>query len=984
MTPPDLVRLTTSRRDFVKLLGASVALAGLGACVREPDRKILPYVDTPPDVVPGVPLHYATVMTLDGYATGLLVESHTGRPTKVEGNPDHPASLGAAGVYEQASVLQLYDPHRARAVRAGRRRATWSAAASAFAPAALARRVGARGAGLRLLLPPTSSPLVASLLERVLVRWPDARVAFYAPLASDGAVAGTRTALGAPLVPQYDFRAADVVVSLDADFLSSGPFHLRWASHHGVRRRATPPCRLYVAEPVPTPTGTLADHRLPIAPAGIASLAATLLHAVAADPRVTGRVGAVPLPAPSGTLPADARAWASAAAADLAASPGRSIVLAGERQPAEVHAVVHALNAMLANAGATVWYTPPALVDAGSHAIGLDALATELDGRTVDTLVVLEGNPCYGAPADLDLPRRMRAVPNSLYLGAYADETARVTTWHVPAAHYLESWGDARAYDGTTSLVQPLIAPLHDGRTPAEVLAVLAGAGERSAHDLLFDAWRERHGAPPEAEAAWSDALRRGIVAGSALPRATPPPRWDAVARAQRGIADRAGPSRDTTEIVFLPSRGVYDGRFADNAWLQELPDPITKLTWDNAATMAPAHAARLGIVTGDVVALRLGPRTLDVPALLVPGQADGVVSLAIGYGRRGAEAVARGVGANANLLRASDAPHAATGLVIARTGRRHALALTQTHWSIEGRGPSVLGEPPASRPAASERAGAPEPQRKRRPLTLYEPGPPPKDGFGEDQWAMVIDLDACTGCSACVVACQAENNVPVVGKEGVLDSREMHWLRIDRYVDGPLDAPRFETQPMLCQHCEKAPCEYVCPVGATVHSDDGLNEMIYNRCVGTRFCSNNCPYKVRRFNWFDYNAEVAETVRMAKNPQVTVRGRGVMEKCTFCVQRVRQAQRTAWLAGEPRTGPVVTACQQTCPTHAIVFGSLTDPESEVRRLFDDPRGFSALGELGTVPRVRYLARARSAPAPSADSPGAGAAGGGGGDDDDV
>ncbi|HEU4642365.1 MAG TPA: 4Fe-4S dicluster domain-containing protein [Gemmatimonadaceae bacterium] len=948
-----------SRRDFVRLLGASAALAGLGACVREPDRKIFPYVDAPPEVVPGEPLHYATAMTLDGFATGLVVESNAGRPTKVEGNPDHPASLGAAGIHEQASVLQLYDPHRARVVRGGGRRSSWGAVAAAFAPAALARRVGVRGGGLRLLLAPTASPLVGTLLGRVLARYPDARVTFYAPMVSAAPNAAARAVLGAALVPQYDFRAADVVVTLDADVLASGPFNLRWARDHAERRRARPAGSLYVAEPTPSPTGTVADHRIAATPAGIGALAAALLRAVQSDARFAARVGTGPLGEPP--LSQGERAWASAAAADLAGHAGRSIVAAGAGQPAEVHAIVHALNAALGNIGSTVWYTPSALLDAGDRERDLAALAAELRGGAVNTLVVLEGNPCYGAPADLALARGVRAVPNSLYLGAYADETARACTWHVPAAHYLESWGDARAYDGTASLVQPLIAPLHGGRTVAELLAVLAGEGTTSAHDLLREAWRASHGDGADADAAWSEALRRGVIAGTTLPRVTPAVRWDAVGRAHHALLERSTRPAGGLEIAFVASHAVHDGQFADNAWLQELPDPVTKLTWDNAALMAPALAARLGVASGDVVALRLGARTLDAPALVVPGQADGGITLAMGYGRTGAEAAARGVGVDANALRTWDAPYAATGLTIARTGRRHALAITQAHWSIEGRGESVLGQRVVRPESGGAEAPPVAPARKRRPLTLYEPPAPPAEGFGADQWAMVIDLDVCTGCSACVVACQAENNVPVVGKEGVLESREMHWLRIDRYIDGPADAPRFETQPMLCQHCEKAPCEYVCPVGATVHSDDGLNEMIYNRCVGTRFCSNNCPYKVRRFNWFDYNAELAETERMVKNPQVTVRARGVMEKCTFCVQRVRRAQMAAQLAGEPRTGPVMTACQQTCPTRAIVFGSLTDPASEVARAVGDPRAFSALGELGTVPRVRYLARARNA-----------------------
>ena len=956
--PPEWV----SRRDFLTLLGAGAAMAA-GACMRRPDKPILPYVEAPADVVPGMPLYYATAMPLDGYATGVLVRSNTGRPTKIEGNPDHPASLGASGALEQASLLELYDPHRAEAMRVGRRRATWDAFAAAFAPAALSRRVGARGAGLRVLMPPTTSPLTASLLGRLGEAYPDARTHFFAPLASPARIAAARTSLGAALVPQYDFRAADVVVALDADILATGPFHLRYAREWADRRRASPSAQLHVAEPTPSPTGTLAARRLGATWSAVAAIATALVDAVHRDARSTGRVSGT-TDASGGALTPDARAWVAAVAADLAAHAGHSIVVCGERQPSDVHVLTNALNDALGNVGTTVWYTPPAVLNDGGPDHDLSALATELRTGGVDTLVILDGNPCYGAPSDIELSRVVGAVHNTVYLGAYDDETARVSTWHLPAAHYLESWGDARAYDGTTSVIQPLIAPLHGGRTADEVLAVLAGQPNNSTHDLLRDAWNSARGqGAPTTESDWSEALRRGVVAGSAFARATPAVRGDAVAQARATVAAR-GVAREQIEIGFVPSHAVHDGRFADNGWLQELPDPVTKLTWGNAALMAPAMASRLGVATNDVVKLQVGDRALDTPVLVVPGHADGAVALAMGYGRQGGEAVARGVGVNANALRTSQAPHVAPSAAVSRTGRSHELALAQTHWAIEGRGSSIVGE---DGEAQRSTASSVQP-RKRRPLTLYEPKPPSRDGFGADQWAMVIDLDVCTGCSACVVACQAENNIPVVGKDGVMKSREMHWLRIDRYIDGPPDDPRFETQPMLCQHCEKAPCEYVCPVNATVHSEDGLNEMVYNRCVGTRFCSNNCPYKVRRFNWFDYNGEIAETERMAKNPEVTIRARGVMEKCTFCVQRIRDAQMASRLAGDPATGPVVTACQQSCPTQAIVFGSLTDPESEVSRQFGDPRSFSALDELGTVPRVRYLARRREAD--SSDSSG--------------
>jgi molybdopterin-containing oxidoreductase family iron-sulfur binding subunit len=933
-----------SRRDFVTLLGASMALAGLGGCVREPDRRILPYVSTPSGIVPGVPLHYATSMVLDGHATGLLVTSREGRPVKIEGNPSHPASLGASGALEQASLLQLYDPQRAPAPRAGRRRTTLGAARAALAPSALGRRVGVRGEGLQLLLEPTSSPLVVELLDRVRTRYPGARVSFFAPLASPAQLEAAQRAFGAPLLPHHDFRHADIVVALDADLLAQGPFHLRHAFDFAQHRAESREARLYVGETAPSPTGTLADRRVALAPSDVVRVAAALYSGIAAPP-------AAGAPDAAGSLPPALRDWVTLVARELAAHRGSSLVVAGERQPADVHLLVAALNDALRNVGRTVWYAAPVIVEAGEPSHDLARFATGLDSDT-DTLVILDVNAAYAAPGDLDLAQRIRAVPNSIYLGPYDDETARLTTWHLPASHYLESWGDARAYDGTLSLVQPLIAPLHESLSVPEVLAALAGDGAVSVHDLLRQHWRSV--AP--AGAKWEESLRLGFADGSALARVTPAVRQPAVADALRQVAT-VRRAADVVELSFTAGV-VHDGRFANNAWLQELPDPVTKLTWDNAAQLSPALAAREHLQSGDTVRLQRGARSVALPALVVPGHADDSVTIAVGYGRTGAEAVARGVGVSASALRSADAPFVATDVRLARIGGHRPLAITQQHWSLEGRAESVLGE------AAAAASTAGSMRRPRRPLTLYEPPAPPSTGFGADQWAMTIDLDRCTGCSACVVACQSENNIPVVGRDGVLDSREMHWLRIDRYVQDGDAAPRFVTQPMLCQQCEKAPCEYVCPVNATVHSDDGLNEMAYNRCVGTRFCSNNCPYKVRRFNWFDYNQELAETERMAKNPEVTIRARGVMEKCTFCVQRIRRAQADAELAGAGETGPVVTACQQACPTRAIVFGSLTNPAHEVTRLQDDPRRFAALGELGTLPRVTYLRReVRSTPA---------------------
>jgi molybdopterin-containing oxidoreductase family iron-sulfur binding subunit len=962
--PPDGV----SRRDFLKILGAGVAL-GMGACTRPPREKILPYADRPPEVTPGIPAYYATSMVLGGYATGLLVASHTGRPVKVEGNPGHPASLGAAGVYEQASPLQLYDPERGKGVLYRGQPATWGAlqAALGLAPPFRARW-GGRGEGLAFLLEPTSSPLLLTLLARVRDRFPAARVFFHGPARDDSAPRGALLAFGRPVHPRYDLSRAAVVVSLDADFLGGEmPYGLRYARDFAERRRIAGPGgvmnRLYVAEGMPSPTGALADHRLRLRTGEVRQAAAALLAALAEGGQV--RLPALPAAPEGSPVPPEVRAWAAAAARDLALHRGEGVVLAGGRQPPEVHALAHLLNEATGNLGRTAWVTEPVLAGVGEGDAGLRELAEAIRGGAVRTLVVLEGNPAYTAPADLGLAGLLRRVPQTVYLGLYADETAAACGWYVPAQHYLESWGDARAYDGTLSLVQPLILPLYpEARAPADLLAPFAGLGGSTPHDLLREGWRTRVGG--DFEAFWEAVLGRGFVPGTEAPPVAAAPRWDPALLGHAGRGEQAG-----IELVFPLDPSVYDGRFANLGWLQELPGPLSKLTWDNAALLSPRTARRFGVETGDVVELRLDGRRLRAPALVLPGQADDSVALSQGYGRAGAESLARGVGANANLLRSSAAPCFADGASVKRVldgGKpvRHALAITQAHGTQEGR-------PVALHATLEEYRRDPELARRERgrALSLYAP----VDYRGE-QWAMTIDLSLCTGCSACVVACQAENNVPVVGKEEVLRSREMHWLRIDRYFSGTEEDPQVVMQPMLCQHCEKAPCEYVCPVNATTHSPDGLNEMTYNRCVGTRFCSNNCPYKVRRFNWFDYNAEKPETERMLMNPDVTVRARGVMEKCTYCVQRIRRHQIDEQTGrADPLAHPLQTACQQACPTRAIVFGSLGDPASEVARMRREPRAYAVLHELGTEPRTRYLAKISNpaplpAPAPAPETGG--------------
>ncbi|HKT59127.1 MAG TPA: 4Fe-4S dicluster domain-containing protein, partial [Gemmatimonadales bacterium] len=620
------------------------------------------------------------------------------------------------------------------------------------------------------------------------------------------------------------------------------------------------------------------------------------------------------------------------------------------------------LNLSLDSVERTVRYIEPP-VPAADPGTGLASLAEAMQAGQVGWLVILEGNPAYTAPVDLDFAARLARLSGSAYLGLYRNETARACRWSAPALHYLESWGDGRAWDGTASLAQPLVEPLFDGHGAVELLAALAGE-TRAPLALLRAEWEAQLGeqAGATAGAPWDEVLQRGVLPGSAAPSVRPRPAPDAMEQARRGL-DALAPSLDAVtpsaggdvELALVPDLSVHDGRFANNPWLQELPDPVTKLTWGNAALLSPREATRLGVDSGQLLELSSDNRRLTIPALVVPGHADGAITVALGYGRRasgrgdGVEEVAADVGADGYRLRTQAGRFAPGPVSVHALADRAELAMTQSHWEMEGR-PIALH----TTLERFRRQPVVAPHERGRPLALYQP----ERDLGQPQWAMAIDLSACTGCSACVVACQAENNVPVVGRRGVQQSREMHWLRIDRYYAGTTDDPVMLSQPMLCQHCERAPCEYVCPVAATVHSPDGLNEMVYNRCVGTRFCSNNCPYKVRRFNWFNYNAEVSETERLAKNPDVTVRARGVMEKCTFCVQRIREAEIAARVDGRPlRTGEVRTACQQACPTQAIVFGSITDANDPVGALRDQPRAYSVLHELGTEPRVRYLAR---------------------------
>jgi MoCo/4Fe-4S cofactor protein with predicted Tat translocation signal len=987
---------SVSRRQFLTLMAASLGLAGLGGCSPKaaPQERIVPYVRPPEEMLPGRPLFFATAMPLGGDALGLIVKSHEGRPTKVEGNPDHPNSprapgspervkFGATDVFAQAAILGLYDPDRSASVTYLGEPNTWDGFVSSFL-GLLSRRGpdAARGLRLRVLTETVTSPSLARQLTLLRQAFPEAKWHNFDPIDRENARKGARLAFQEAVEPHYRLENADVILSLDADFLDSGPSHVRLLHDFALRRRVRQGQtqsmnRLYVVESTPSGTGVIADHRLPLRSTDIEALARALAAKV--NQQRFGRLaGNETLPVPAG--------WIEAVARDLEQHRRRSLVIAGERQPPAVHALAHALNHFLENVGTTVSYGPVTETTPPAGA-SLTELAEAMNAPGgIDVLVVLGCNPVYTAPAELGFADRMNRVPLRVHLGLYQDETAQLCHWHVPEAHFLESWGDVRASDGTVSLIQPLIAPLHGGKTASELLAKLIVHGVRppeptatgqgavedqSSYGILLDYWGslfssqnrghqeicaewERQGLAGSFtgsfETWWQNSLRDGVVAGTQLPIKTVSlhDEWMGQARAVAG---------SELEIVFQADPALYDGRFANNGWLQELPQPLSKLTWDNAVYISPATAVRLGLAPADrpelanekVVELTCQGRKVEGPLWVLPGQADNSITVNLGYGRTVAGRVGTGWGFDAYKLRTSAARWFGTGLVLKLTDRRQSLACTQHHHLLrdnqlgEDRGlirSGTVQNPPV----------IPAPTR----VSLYNEAEHQHPG---SQWGMVVDLNLCTGCSACVVACQAENNIPVVGKDQVGRGREMHWLRIDSYYRGEPANPQTFFQPVMCMHCENAPCELVCPVAATVHSDDGLNDMVYNRCVGTRYCSNNCPYKVRRFNFLQYADFTTEALRPMRNPDVTVRSRGVMEKCTYCVQRIRTGQIAAQLEDRPiRDGDVVTACQAACPAGAIVFGDLTDRAAQATRLRAEPLHYALLDELNTRPRTTYLA----------------------------
>jgi molybdopterin-containing oxidoreductase family iron-sulfur binding subunit len=992
------------RRTFLKLMGASLALAGLSGCVIQPPEKIVPYVKQPEEEIPGRGLYFATAFSLGGIATPLLARSNEGRPTKLEGNPDHPNNRNsdpndrgssATDIFSQASILTLYDPDRSQTPMYRGETRPWTQFMAEIRGLIEKENDGLKakkGAGLRFLTETITSPSLAAQMKTILTDFPEAKWHQYEPANRDNARAGAVMAFGQPVNTIYDFSKADRILSLGSDFLACQPGSLRYARDYAAKRRITGDKaemnRLYVVESTPTTTGAVADHRFSVKPSEMESWSANF----------------------SGLR--DLRENLTTIWQDLERHKGSSIVIVGNEYSPIVHAYAHELNAAFGNVGKTVFYTDPVELNSVDQTESLRELVNDIDGGHVDTLIILGGNPAYNTPVDLRLDlNRLNKVKLRAHLSLYNNETSDICHWHIPATHYLESWGDARSYDGTVTIVQPLIAPLYEGRTAHEVLALFSENYDRKPYDMVKDYWRgqpqvsanapaqdagrmpanrpQDAGAPTAPPAAtpidfeswWRKCLHDGFLPNSALPTRTVSLKSDWASSLTQTNADGTSAlpaNKSSYELVFRTDPTIYDGRFGNNGWLQELPKPLTKITWDNVALISANTAKKLGVLPQnyeedkrgrgamvDQLELKLNGRAISkaVPAWVMPGQPDDVITIHLGYGRGHAGRVGNDQGFNAFDIRPADAPWTALGAQATKAAGRYELGTTQVHFQMEGR--DLLRESSLEEFLKDKehlRAEQEKQKKELHDLSLYPDVDYKNQGNGY-AWGMSIDLNSCVGCNACTIACQSENNIPIVGKDQVIRSREMHWIRIDAYFKGD-DAnnpvgPFF--QPVPCMHCENAPCEPVCPVHATVHSSEGLNDMVYNRCVGTKYCSNNCPYKVRRFNFFLYQDWDTPTYQLMRNPDVSVRSRGVMEKCTYCVQRIQSAKIQSEIEGrQVHDGEIVTACQSVCPTEAIVFGNINDPNSKVAKLKALERDYSLLGELNTRPRTTYLSALRN------------------------
>ncbi len=917
------------RRNFLKIMGASLALAGLSACTKQPTEEILPYVEAPEKLIPGKPLYYATAFPTSGVANPVLVETHEFRPTKVEGNPQHSASNGAADVPTQASILGLYDPDRLQTVNYIGEVRSYPAFLLALVNALEKQKAG-NGAGIRILTETVTSPTLYAQLQDVLKLYPSAKWYQWEP-AGHGRRDGSQLAFGQYVNTVYKFDQADVVLSIDANFLGSGPGGVRYArdfaSKRVLRGGAQTQSRFYAVESTPTSTGSKADHRLPLKPSEI-------------TPFVRSLAGAVGGGSTGGSK------FLQAVVQDLQGAKGKSIVIAGDDQSAEVHALVHYINQTLGNNGTTVMLTASLESKPVDQNADLQSLVQDLNSGQVDLLLVFGGNPVLTAPPEVNFRGAIQKAKMRVRLGQYTDDTSDLCQWVIPEAHAYEMWSDAPAYDGTMTIMQPMISPLYGGKSAHDILIAFTETPEKSGYQIVRDYWNGKH-TGADYDTWWRRSVHDGFIKDSAAAAVN--------ATAKMPAAQATPAAGSGYEVSFHFDPYILDGRHANNAWLMELPRPVTRLTWDNAVVMSKKTADDLKLTDEDRVEVSVNGASVWGAVWRVPGQPDGAIALSLGYGQTQLGRAANGAGFDAYPLRRLANAQYAPGAQVRKLGERFRLAAVQHHFLMEGREPVKTAslEEYKKDPIFAQK----ESELPPKGLTIF----PQEWKYEGYAWGMAIDLTACVGCNACVVACQAENNIAVVGKEQVLNTREMHWIRIDRYYKGSEDNPEAFFQPVACQHCESAPCELVCPVAATEHDAEGLNNMVYNRCIGTRYCSNNCPYKVRRFNFLLFSDWETESYKLQRNPDVSVRSRGVMEKCSFCVQRINYAKITAEKQDRKvQDGEIVPACAATCPSEAIMFGDLNDPNSRVTQWKKEKTNYSLLGELNTRPRTTYLAEVRN------------------------
>jgi len=952
-----------SRRNFLSLIAASVALAGLEGC-KKPVQKIIPYVEAEIGTIPGIPKYYASTLPFKNNALGVVIENHDERPVKVEGNEKHPTSLGKSNSFAQASTLEMYDPDRARGVKFKGKKVDWNEYLN------FAKSINdGNGKGLAVLMQESSSPTIKSIQEDFKKNLPNADWVVYESVNNENLYDGIELAFSKRLQPLYRLEKAQIIVSLGSDFLGvddNNIYHTRkFAQNRNIVDENSTMNRLYVAESSISSTGSSADHRLNVPQHEMENLLAELAY----------ELKQLGLKIEAKKVKSSNNLWVKAAAKDLFDGRGESIIIGGSSLSKEFHQLIALINY---NLKAPIDYYPLNMSQVSSVK-NFESLCKDMKDGKINNLIILGANPVYDSPVDFDFAESLKKVKNSVHLTNIIDETSKLCSWNIAMNHYFECWGDAMTYDGHVSIVQPQIMPLFDSKSIIQVLSPIVHSKEQSAYDTVKNVWKSKIVKSGNFEREWDKVLHDGLYKKPIFKKVNVKP----ASKISTAVLNNYSLDNDKFEIVFCPSSSVYDGRYANNGWLQEIPKPITSLTWDNAALISIKVAKKLNIKNGQMLEISVGDNSINIPAFITPGQNQKSITLELGYGRKFNGRIGNEVGFNVYPLRSSDSPSFILNGSIKVLNETYPLASTQDHHGLEDDKYAAPGFDDLANKETQSRI--PE-LVKQSTLDYYKDNPdwvqkkveqhkpdkkrswadhsmynPDWDYSKGPQWGMSIDLTSCTSCNACSIACQSENNIPVVGKQQVMNGREMHWIRIDNYFAGDPDNPEVSTQSVACVHCELAPCESVCPVAATTHSSDGVNQMTYNRCLGTRYCANNCPYKVRKFNFYNYTRDLPEVVQMAMNPDVSIRFRGVMEKCTYCYQRISSARITAENEGrEIKDGDFQVACQQSCPADAIKFGDINDPNSEVSKAKRRNRDYALLAHLGTAPRTTYLAKIRN------------------------